>query len=176
MIKKVLLVSACSLLTLSGYACYANIADNPFLFKITSRHPADTIPRREVMDVVKAAIHASNSFNEQTVADLYTPNAVVADDEPPYSWNGPTAGIQWINAVERAVKENRIRKFKAEIEQPSIYQQTNDNVYVVVPVTYTGDLPGGDPFSVRGAFTFVLRQINDKWLIKSQVWMREKGL
>lgn len=176
MIKKVLLVSAYSLITISGPVCYARSLHTPQLFNVLSVANADTVPKREVIDIIKASIRASYSFNEQAVADLYTPNAVVADDEPPYSWNGPTAGIQWINAVERAVKENHIKKFKADIEQPTIYQQTNDNVYVVIPVTYTGDLPGGELFSVRGAFTFVLRFTNDRWLIKTQVWMREKGL
>ncbi|ASU32259.1 DUF4440 domain-containing protein [Mucilaginibacter xinganensis] len=136
----------------------------------------DTVPNADVMEVVRLAIYAANDFNIQAVANLYTPNAVVADDEPPYSWNGPTAGIQWINAVEKAVKDYHISKFKGTIESVKVYQQTSENVYVVVPVNYSGNLPDHAHFSARGAFTFVLRQINDKWLIKSQVWMPEKGI
>jgi len=174
MIKKILLVSLFGLLALSRFA----YAKKPYRLNINRKviTTTDTIPNADVMEVVRKAIYAANDFNVQAVANLYTPNAVVADDEPPYSWNGPTAGIQWINAVEKAVKDFRITKFTGTIEPVKVYQQNADNVYVVVPVNYTGDLPGKAHFSARGAFTFVLRQINDKWMIKSQVWMPEKGM
>jgi len=136
----------------------------------------DTIPPSDIMDVVTAAINAVNSFDISAVADLYTPNAVVADDEAPYSWNGPTAGVQWVNAVEKACKDNRITKLKGVIEPINVYQLSADNCYVVVPVNYTGNLPDKQRFSVKGAFTFVLRQENGKWLIKSQAWMQRKAI
>jgi ketosteroid isomerase-like protein len=173
MVKKILLVSLIGLLALGRFA-YARPFRPYGICKVVIA--ADTVPNGDVMEVVRVAIYAANDFNIQAVANLYTPNAVVADDEPPYSWNGPTAGIQWINAVERAVKEYRITKFKGTIEPVKVYQQTSDNVYVVVPVSYTGNLPGRDHFSARGAFAFVLRQVNDKWMIKSQVWIPEKGM
>ena len=137
---------------------------------------ADTVPPAEVMDVIKSVIYSTNTFNIETVANLYTPNAVVADDEPPYSWNGPTAGIQWVNAVERECRNVRLTKLKSTIEPVNIYQQTDDNIYMVVPVSYTGDLPNKNRYNAKGAFTFVLRMINGRWLIKSQVWMPKKGM
>ena len=147
---------------------YRNVAD---MYKMR-----DTVPVPDVVDVVKTVIEASSSFNGQAVANLYTPNAVVADDEAPYSWNGLTAGVQWINSVERAVKINRITKFKARIDPVNVYQQNVENVYLIIPVTYTGDLPGHEHFQAKGAFAFVLRHTDDRWLIKSQVWMPEKGM
>jgi len=140
------------------------------------RKLADTVPVPDVVDVVKTVIEASSSFNGQAVANLYTPNAVVADDEAPYSWNGLTAGVQWINSVERAVKINRITKFKARMDPVNVYQQNVENVYLIIPVTYTGDLPGHEHFQAKGAFAFVLRHTDDRWLIKTQVWMPEKGM
>jgi ketosteroid isomerase-like protein len=136
----------------------------------------DTMPPADVMAVITAAIYSLNNFNIDAVANLYTPNAVISDDEPPYSWNGPTAGIQWVNAVERTCKDNRLTKLKGSIESVNIFQQSNDNIYVVVPVTYKGMLPGKTPFEAEGAFTFVLRLTNGKWLIKSQAWMPRKGM
>lgn len=175
MIKKVLLGCFFSLAAISGFA---NAGDKPLLYPgvAGAREITDTIPQPDVMAVVKIVIDAANTFNIQAVANLYTPNAVVADDEPPYSWNGLTAGIQWVNSVEKAVKDNHITKFKGRMEPVNVYQQTVENVYVIVPVTYSGDLPGHAHFSAKGAFAFVLRHIDDRWLIKSQVWMPEKGL
>jgi ketosteroid isomerase-like protein len=136
----------------------------------------DTVPPADVMEVVTAAINSLNNFNIDAVANLYTPNAVVADDEPPFSWNGPTAGVQWVNAVERVCKENHLTKLKGSIVNISVFQQNFDNVYIVVPVSYTGNLPGKTIFESDGAFTFVLRMINGRWMIKSQVWMSKKGM
>src|ERR1022692_4005397 len=76
----------------------------------------DNAPPDEVMEVIKTVIYSTNTFNIEAVANLYTPNAVVADDDPPYSWNGPTAGIQWVNAVEKACKDNELTKLKGTIE------------------------------------------------------------
>jgi ketosteroid isomerase-like protein len=146
--------------------------------KINSRtaFQTDSIPPPEVMEAVEAAIYACNNFKIESVAGLYTPNAVVTDDEPPYSWNGPTAGIQWINSVENACKELHITKLKATINPVNIFHQSADNVYLVVPVSYTGNLPGKAKYTARGAFTFVLRLVNGKWMIKSQAWMPGKGV
>jgi len=136
----------------------------------------DTLVPAEVMDIVTAVIKASSSFNIQSVADLYTPNAIIADDEAPYSWAGPTAGIQWVNAVEKACKINGITKLTAEVLPVNVFQQSNDDVYIVVPVSYTGNQPGKQHFAVKGAFTFILREVNGRWMIKSQAWMQEKAM
>jgi ketosteroid isomerase-like protein len=183
MVKNILFKSAFSLLTVMLVADISQATaagkytgctrsethNNPVTLK-------DTVPPKEVMDVVKTVIYSLNTFNIDAVADLYTPNAVVADDEPPYSWNGPTAGVQWVNAVEKVCKDNKLTRLKGKIATINIYQQSADNVYIVVPVSFTGDLPGGESFSTEGGFTFVLRMINGKWMIKSQVWLPRKGL
>lgn len=148
-----------------------NIETHSYHIRLT-----DTLPPSEVMNIVSSVIYSLNSFNINQVADLYTPNAVIADDEPPYSWNGPTAGIQWVNAVEQVCKDNRLTKLKGLITTINVFQQTADNVYLVVPVIYTGNLPGKQNFISKGAFTFVLRIINGRWMIKSQVWMPKKGM
>lgn len=165
------------LITVAVTAFAASAGHSPAYQSVSgSLKTTDTIPVPDVVDVVKTVIEASSSFNGQAVANLYTPNAVVADDEAPYSWNGLTAGVQWINSVERAVKISRITKFKARIDPVNVYQQNVENVYLIIPVTYTGDLPGHEHFQAKGAFAFVLRHIDDRWLIKTQVWMPEKGM
>lgn len=136
----------------------------------------DTIPPPEVLDVIAIVINSTNNFDIEAVANLYTPNAVVADDEPPFSWNGPTAGIQWVNSVEKACKDNRLTKLRAKMGRINVYQQSADDAYIIVPVSYKGVLPGKTEFSAIGAFTFVLRQINGHWLIKNQAWMPQKGM
>jgi hypothetical protein len=179
----ILIISAFSLLVISlgKQPCYAKSNDAPTEYKSikTNKSPRllkDTVPPADIMMVVSKAIYSTNNFNIEAVANLYTPNAVIADDEPPYSWNGPTAGVQWINAVEQACKEYKVTKLKGSIETVNIFQQNADNVYIIVPVSYTGNLPEKARFTSKGAFTFVLRMINGNWMIKSQVWMPKNGM
>ncbi len=175
MIKRLLLILTVGLL-ISAVAVHACSAKGT-RFKVGSiQLSSDTVPPSDVMAVIKLVVYSTNNFNIETVADLYTPNAVVADDEPPYSWNGPTAGVQWVNAVERECKNVHLTKLKARLEAVSVYQQTAGDLYIVVPVSYTGNLPANTPFTAKGAFTFVLRMINGKWLIKSQAWMPQTGM
>lgn len=178
MTKKTLFISAFSLLVCSllGQICYAKETCKKNEIHTCFVAKADTVAPSDVMEVIKAVVYSTNNFNIDAVANLYTPNAVVADDEPPYSWNGPTAGVQWVNAVEQACKDNQLTKLKATIESVKVCQQTADNIYIVVPVSYTGNLPGRSRFTAKGAFTFVLRMVNDKWLIKTQVWMPRQGM
>jgi len=176
--KCVLFISATILIVacLLGQAFAKDSRKNTVFIHTDKNLITDTVPPADVMDIVAAAVYSLNTFSIEKVADLYTPNAVIADDEPPYSWNGPTAGIQWVNAVEQVCKDNRLTKLKGTIGAINVFQQTTDNVYIVVPVSYSGELPGKTHFTSRGAFTFVLRMINGKWLIKSQAWMPKKGM
>lgn len=131
--------------------------------------------RNTVMTIISTVVNASSTFDINAVADLYTPNAVVADEEPPFSWNGPTAGVQWVSTVEKTCKDYKLKGFKGKIGKVSVYLQTEESIYVVVPVDYTGEIKG-DHFEEDGAFTFVFRMVSGHWLIKSQVWVARKGM
>jgi ketosteroid isomerase-like protein len=131
--------------------------------------------RNEVIKIINTVIKASSSFDVNAVTDLYTPNAVVADEEPPFSWNGPTAGVQWISTVEKTCKDLKMKDFRAKIRDISVYLQTEESIYIVVPVDYTGQIKN-DYFDEEGAFTFIFRLVNGRWLIKSQVWVARKGM
>lgn len=156
------------------YGSYAKTALSRTVARADSS--ADSVAtRKSLIAIINKVIEASGSFEISAVGDLYTLNATVADEEPPFSWNGPTAGAQWINAVEKTCKDLKIRRLKGRMGHVSIYLQTGESVYVIVPATYTGDIHG-DPFEESGAFTFVFRMVNGKWLIKSQVWTPRRGL
>src|ERR1700761_312154 len=130
----------------------------------------DTVAPPEVMDVINTVLLSTDNFKIDAIANLYTPNAVISDDEAPFSWNGPTAGAQWVDAVERACKERHITRLKASVGTAGVCLVNADNVYIIVPVSYAGRLPDRNSFSAKGTFTFVLRLTNGKWLIKSQAW------
>lgn len=131
--------------------------------------------RKTLISIISTVVAASGSFDITPLADLYTPNALVADEQPPFSWNGPTAGAQWINSIEKACRDLKIKRLKGKIGHINVYLQTDESVYVVVPVDYTGEIKG-DSFEEEGVFTFVFRLESGRWLIKSQVWVSRRGM
>ena len=171
-------MSIAALLVQSGYAKdrYHTVA--PPGQRPTAKHTtvADSAADRvAVINIINTVVKASGTFDIDAVANLYTPNAVIADEEPPFSWNGPTAGVQWVNTVEKTCKDYKLKEFSGKIGHISVYLQTDESIYVVVPVDYTGQIKG-DRFEEDGAFTFVFRMVNGHWMIKSQVWVARKGL
>jgi ketosteroid isomerase-like protein len=149
---------------------------NIIIPQVYTKAVADSASNRdEVMKIINVVVKASSTFDVNAVTDLYTPNAVVADEEPPFSWNGPTAGVQWVSTVEKTCKDFKLKNFRAKIRDVSVYLQTEESIYVVVPVDYTGEIKG-DRFDEEGAFTFIFRLVNGHWLIKSQVWVARKGM
>jgi hypothetical protein len=153
-----------------------SVYGNTIVPRVRTKAAADSASNRnEVMQIINTVIKASSTFDVNAVTELYTPNAVVADEEPPFSWNGPTAGVQWISTVEKTCKDYKLKNFRAKIRDVSVYLQTEESIYVVVPVDYTGDIKG-DHFDEEGAFTFIFRLVNGHWLIKSQVWVARKGM
>jgi hypothetical protein len=171
-------VIASALFIETGYAKnYSNTIAHTFQYysdKNTS-FADSAAARNEVMTIINTVVNASGTFDIDAVANLYTPNAVIADEEPPFSWNGPTAGVQWVNTVEKTCKDYKLKGLKGKIGRVSVYLQTDESIYVVVPVDYTGEIRG-DRFEEDGAFTFVFRMVNGHWLIKSQVWVARKGM
>ncbi|HTI60483.1 hypothetical protein [Mucilaginibacter sp.] len=131
--------------------------------------------RKVIVGIINTVINASGTFDIKAISDFYTPNALVADEEPPFSWNGPTAGVQWVNTVEKTCKDLKIKRLKGRIGRISVYLQSDESVYVIVPVDYVGEIHD-QSFEENGAFTFVFRLVNGKWLIKSQVWVSRKGM
>jgi hypothetical protein len=137
---------------------------------------ADTVKKLnpEVLQTVNTVLKASYTFDIDKVTDVYAPNAVVSDEQSPYAWNGQLAGVQWVNSVQKAVKDFKIRDFTVNIKRIKIFQQTNEVAYLIVPVEYTGSV-NGEPFNEEGAFSFVFRMVSGKWLIKSQAWIPKNG-
>jgi ketosteroid isomerase-like protein len=148
------------------------------IFPQTSKPDSTTdsvATRKTIIGIINTVINASVNFDISAVGNFYTPNALVADEEPPFSWNGPTAGAQWINTVEKTCKDLKIKKLKGRMGRINVYLQSDESVYVIVPATYSGEVKE-QSFEEEGAFTFVFRLVNGKWLIKSQVWMARKGM
>ncbi|MDQ2839932.1 MAG: nuclear transport factor 2 family protein [Acidobacteriota bacterium] len=123
----------------------------------------------EAARVVRSAILAVNTGDLKAVANLYTPDAMIVDEDAPYVWTGSGAGGAWLQVVGKATSEAGLTGFKGELGAIHYSDSTRNAAYVVVPVTYTG-LKTGKRYREEGAFSFALQRVSGHWLIKGQSW------
>jgi ketosteroid isomerase-like protein len=121
-----------------------------------------------VMKPVKAVIAAAKSADPAAISALYSSDAIVVDDWPPYEWTGAAAGSQWLSDVSEWTKwSHKVATFKGV---PAIVQiSDNDRAYVVVAARFLS-ADSKKPWKHEGTLTFTLRMVAGTWKISSQVW------
>lgn len=154
--KKLLVAMAATVVGVSSLVTLAIAADwNPVL----------ATPALKPVNTIVAAI---NSGNAQSVATLYSSNAVIVDNVGPALWRGADAGELWISNVTGRFGKFSEARFTAA-SSPAEVDVSDTKAYIVVQGVVTSTVPG-HPFHNRGAFTFTLRKVSGDWKITSQTW------
>jgi ketosteroid isomerase-like protein len=135
----------------------------------TASAPAQLRPgMREVLKPVNAVMAAVQADNPSAVSGLYAGNAIIVDDQGPFTWSGSNAGSEWLSDVSRYSKwSSKIAHFNGT---PVSIESGTDSAYVVVAGTFSGAKP--KPWKQQGTLTFTLRKARGDWKITSQVWTR----
>jgi ketosteroid isomerase-like protein len=112
---------------------------------------------------------ASNTDDAVAFSKLYSKDAVLVDEIPPFEWRGTSAGIAWWRAVEAFMIKERhhIRLVNVRISE---FQRSAVDAYLIQPMTIMEIAGGREPSSESGTLTYTFRQIDGTWLIISQVW------
>ena len=120
-----------------------------------------------IMSITDDVIDAANSGNAAELAKLYTGDAVVVDEIPPFVWRGSGAGVAWWHAVDAFMKkaQHRIRLTAAHISE---FQRSGTDAYLIQAMTLE-QIPAGK-HSEPGTLTYTFHKSGGSWLISSQVW------
>ncbi len=130
---------------------------------------APAMPPAAVLQLAARVIDASNGTDPSKYAGMYTDDAVVTDENAPYRWSGPDAGVAWFTRVLAVVDAMHARDFHAVAAPASEFQMQGDAAYMVVPVTITAQV-GGKPFRESGMVTYTFARTATGWKISSQAW------
>ncbi len=130
-------------------------------------------PPSDVMAPVQTFLAVTNGRSAVNIDTLFTPDAVVIDEEPPYLWSGPHAASQWLAMLKGQFVKNQMTGFAATAGKPIEYSQTGDVAYLIIPLSLAGTA-GTKPFHEKGTLTFVLRRTAGDWKIASDVWTTSK--
>jgi ketosteroid isomerase-like protein len=133
--------------------------------------PAD---ERGVASSVAAFVDAVNKGHRKEALAHLTADVSIAEDLAPYSWHGPAAGSEWLDAMWKNGQRIGVSSIRMHLEAPMQVLATGDRAYEAIPgvVILEGK---GPPLHERGLLTFALRRSGGGWKISQFSWGGEKA-
>jgi ketosteroid isomerase-like protein len=130
---------------------------------------APNVPPAPILKLAHAAMHAANTNDAAAFAGLYTSDAVVVDEIPPFIWRGAGAGTSWWHAVAAVAQKLKMTHLRAIDIRIGEFKASATDAYLVTPMTVTA-IANGKPFAEPGTTTYTFHNSGGTWLISSQVW------
>lgn len=121
------------------------------------------------MKLADAVISGANTNDASVFAGIFTGDAVVVDENPPFEWRGANAGLAWWRVVEAVTHKAKIVHLKAVGVRVGEFKRSAAGAYLIEAMTVTG-LAAGKPFAEPGTMTYTFRSVGGRWLISAMVW------
>lgn len=128
---------------------------------------APPVPPSPILKLANAVVNASNADDAASLSKLYTHDATVVDEIPPFVWRGAGAGVAWWHAVEAFTKNKHVRIKLVDI-RISEFQRSATDAYLIQPMTIM-EIGTGQP-GESGTMTYTFHNDGTAWSISSQVW------
>lgn len=126
-------------------------------------------PPEPILKLANAVITATNTDDAAALAGLFTDDAVVVDENPPFAWRGAGAGVAWWHVVDAVTQKAQMQHVKAVNVRLGEFRQSATDAYLVQALTVTG-VAGAKPFAEAGTMTYTFHNAGGRWLISSMVW------
>jgi ketosteroid isomerase-like protein len=141
----------------------------PIALLLTAAMPAQT--PAPFTALTRTVIDAANANDPAKLAAIYTDDAVVVDENAPFTWRGASAGTQWWAGVQRAVAKLHLRLHVAALSPAHFMtDREGDDAYVTQHLTISATV-NGKTSSEEGTQTYTFhRGDNGEWKISRQVW------
>ncbi len=126
-------------------------------------------PPEPILKLANAVITATNTDDAAALAGLFTDDAVVVDENPPFAWRGAGAGVAWWHVVDAVTQKAQMQHVKAVNVRLGEFRQSATDAYLVQALTVTG-VAGAKPFAEAGTMTYTFHNAGGTWLISTMVW------
>ena len=130
--------------------------------------PAQPAPPLAISKLANAVVNASNADDAPSLSKLYTNDAIVVDEIPPFAWRGAAAGVAWWRSVEAFLNKEHLHIKLVDV-RVNDFQGSADDGYLIQPMTLL-EIGKGGPSSETGTLTYTFHKSGGTWLISSQVW------
>jgi len=126
-------------------------------------------PPAPILKLATAVISAANADDASAFAGLFTGDAVVVDENPPFVWRGAGAGVAWWHVVREVTQKAKLTHVRAIDVRTTEFKQSPTDAYMIQTMTVSGSA-GTKPFAEPGTMTYTFHQAGGTWLISSMVW------
>lgn len=130
---------------------------------------AVTSPPAPIVNLASAVIHAANTGDPTGLTGIFTRDATVVDENPPFVWRGADAGTAWWRVVDAVIRKAKLAHLQAVNVRLGEFKQSATDAYLVEAMTVTA-IAGGKPFAEPGTMTYTFHNDAGKWLISTMVW------
>ncbi len=163
-------ILAASLATLLTAAAFAPAGFAPAAFAAPAA-PAASDPAASnpaVLAPVHRFIASVNAGDMKAAASVFTPDATIIDEFPPFLWHGH-AVAGWSRDYDTFAKGAGMVPGKITLAAPSGLQTGAGHAYAVIPAEIALTVKG-KPTTEAGSFTFVLTRQHGPWRIAAWAW------
>lgn len=110
-----------------------------------------------------------------SLRSIYTRDAVIIDGNAPFRWDGPNAGVTWLDSMHAEFQFWNLTGFHAVSPHVGRVEIQGAFAVVVLPVAVSGSI-GTRHYKGSGEFMFVLQKVGNAWLIRGQSWSQQRPL
>ena len=105
----------------------------------------------------------------------FLPDATIVEDLAPYSWHGPTAGMEWLQAMNANAERSGMSGVNMRFLPATTVHITGERAYAVIPGDLTYAFKDGAVRHAQGHVTFSLQKVAADWRIASLTWTWERA-
>jgi len=138
--------------------------------------PAATAPPVEMLLVLVHALVGAFNAAAAYPAAIFTADAVVTDEFPPFVWSASNGGAKqwWSDLVSEpgTARHDRFVAAKQHVETtaPEFVRVSGDGAWFVCPSTLQYTTPAGAVHVQQGRWLFYLRREGGAWKISAHAW------
>ena len=116
-----------------------------------------------------------NQGDAPAAVAYFLPDASIVEDLAPYSWQGPAAGMQWLQAMNANAERSGIGSVNMRFLPATTVQISGARAYAVIPGDLTYTFKNGTVQHAQGHVTFALQKVAASWRIETLTWTWERA-
>lgn len=125
-------------------------------------------PPQKIVTLAHAVVDAANTNDPSKLAGIYTNDAVVIDEDAPFTWRGASSGVAWWASVERIIRARHATLHAVALPYTE-YRRDGNRAYLIQPLKIV-KRAGGKTLVEFGMQTYTFRNVNGTWKITSATW------
>ena len=114
-----------------------------------------------------------NSGKIQAALARFSDNAAIIEDIPPFKWQGPDAGSQWLSAMVANAERLGVTSVAMELGDARRIEMDGQSAYAIFAGTVQLKRTCGS-LQERGLLTFTFDGSRQGWLITGLTWTGER--